>query len=123
MKTLRHQPWLKPVNLFNIHNRIQEETHGDMVVVFNMLTGNYEIHSEYSYDGNLQSSNGMIPDEYLNGYLIKDIRATNLRANEELFREQRREQEHMWDQHEEFVQKYNVSSKLRAVERGLGRRL
>ena len=123
MRTLRHQPWLKPIHMFNINDRMLEETSQRMVVVFNTLTSHYEIHSEDSYEGNLMSSNGMINIEYLNGYLIKDLKATNLRANLDYFRDVRAEKEFMWDMHEDNLLKNNVSSKLKAVERAIGRRL
>lgn len=120
MKTLRHQRWLKPVRKFNINNRLK---HLDMMLLFNMSNGEYEMHSEESYNLNRFSSNGKVEEEFVNGFLIHDFKANFLKANLETFRDQRQQLEHMYDKHEKFMQKHNVSSKLKVVERALGRSL
>jgi hypothetical protein len=121
MKTLRHQRWLKPVRKFNIDQRLRK--HG-MMLLFNMVNDEYEMHSEESYKGNLYSSNGRVEEEFVNGFLINDYKANFLKANIETFRDQRALLENMYDKHEVFVQQNNnVSSKLKVVERALGRRL
>jgi hypothetical protein len=121
MKTLRHQRWLKPVRKFNIDQRLRKH---EMMLLFNMVNGEYEMHSEESYKGNLYSSNGRVEEEFVNGFLINDYKANFLKANIETFRDQRALLENMYDKHEVFVQQNNnVSSKLKVVERALGRRL
>ena len=121
MKTLRHQRWLKPVRKFNIDQRLRKH---DMMLLFNLMNEEFEMHSEESYKGNLFSSNGKVDEEYVNGFLINDYKANLLKANLETFREQRATLENMYDRHERMVQEENnVSSKLKVVERALGRRL
>lgn len=121
MKTVRHQRWLKPVRKFNINSRL--EKHG-MMLLFNLINEEFEMHSEDSYKANLYSSNGRVDEEYVNGFLIKDFKANFLKANLETFRDQRATLENLYDRHEKSVQEQNnVSSRLKVVERALGRKL
>lgn len=76
---LRAFPYLKPVNINNLYYRFLMESDGTLLLLYNKTRDTYELHSlrSFAYDG--ESINAVVPDEVLNGWLIKDYKANNVR--------------------------------------------
>lgn len=75
---LRVNPYLKPVNLYNLFNRFLECSNNTMVFVFNIFKKQYELHSIKSWRLNGESLNAVIEDELINGWIIIDYLANNI---------------------------------------------
>lgn len=119
---LRHQPWLKLVNKHNISFRFLEYTNGDTFIVYNNLTGNYELHSVRSYMLTDSSCNGVLEPQQVNGFAFEQFRESELRKfmldiisnNEHL--------NNLYDKHEESRQS-NLDRSLKQIELTLGTRV
>ena len=76
---LKAFPYLKPVNINNLYNRFLQESNGTLMLLYNKTRDTYELHSlkSFAYDG--ESINAVVPDEVLNGWLIKDFRANDVK--------------------------------------------
>lgn len=78
-KFLRAFPYLKPVNINNLYHRMLEASNGTLLLLYNKTRDTYELHSlrSFAYDG--ESINAVIPEDVLNGWLIHDYRANDIR--------------------------------------------
>lgn len=78
-KFLRAFPYLKPVNINNLYNRLIKASNGTLLLLYNKQRDTYEIHSllSFAYDGD--SLNAVIQEDMLNGWLVKDYKANNVR--------------------------------------------
>ncbi len=78
-KFLRAFPYLKPVRIHNLYERFLKESNGNMLLLYNKTRDTYELHSLRSFEYNGESMNAVIPEDTLNGWLIKDYRANDMR--------------------------------------------
>ena len=78
-KFLRAFPYLKPVRINNLYDRILKESNGVLLMLYNKSRDTYELHSLRSFAYTGESMNAVVPDEVLNGWLIKDYRANDIR--------------------------------------------
>lgn len=76
---LRTFPYLKPVNTLNLYARVLEMSNGNLLFLYNKTKDNFEIHSLRSFNMNGESMNASIPEDAVNGWLIHDIRANDIR--------------------------------------------
>lgn len=78
-KFLRSFPYLKPVRINNMYERILKASGNNLLLLFNKSKDTYELHSIRSFKYNKESLNATVPDEILNGWLITDYRANDNR--------------------------------------------
>ena len=76
---LKAFPYLKPVNINNLYSRFLNASHGTLMLLYNKTRDTYELHSLRSFAYNGESINAVVPDDVLNGWLIKDYRANDIR--------------------------------------------
>ena len=78
-KFLRAFPYLKPVRINNLFERFLKESNGSMLMLYNKSRDTYELHSLKSFMYTGESINAVVPDEVLNGWLVNDYRANDIR--------------------------------------------
>lgn len=78
-KFLRSFPYLKPVNIHNLYNRLLKHSGNNLLLLYNKKKDTYELHSLRSFRYNQESLNAVIPDEILHGWLVTDVRANDNR--------------------------------------------
>lgn len=76
---LKQNPRFKMINNFNITDRLQAESNNDLFVVYDTIKATYELHSVKSYMITGFSHNATIDQSYINGYLVNDFKANNLK--------------------------------------------
>lgn len=78
-KFLRAFPYLKPVNINNLYTRLLKASNNSLLLLYNKSRDTYELHSllSFAYDGD--SLNAVIPEDMLNGWLVKDYKANNVK--------------------------------------------
>lgn len=76
---LKAFPYLKPVNINNLYSRFLKESGGTLMLLYNTTRDTYELHSLRSFAYNGESINAVVPEDVLNGWLIHDYRANNIR--------------------------------------------
>lgn len=76
---LKYQPWLRFVNINNISTRLLNYSKGDIFIVYNTLTENYELHSISAFKLTGYSQNCVVEKDLLNDWLYKDFRASELK--------------------------------------------
>ncbi len=57
---LKYQPWLRFVNINNISTRLLNYSKGDIFIVYNTLTENYELHSISAFKLTVYSQNCLV---------------------------------------------------------------
>lgn len=78
-KFLRAFPYLKPVRINNLFDRFLKESNGTLLFLYNKTRDTYELHSLRSFMYTGESINAVVPEDVLNGWLIKDYRANDIR--------------------------------------------
>lgn len=78
-KFLRAFPYLKPVRINDLYNRFLKESNGTMLLLYNKSRDTYELHSLRSFAYTGESINAVVPDDVLNGWLVNDYRANDIR--------------------------------------------
>lgn len=78
-KFLRAFPYLKPVRINNLFKRFLKESDGNMLMLYNTSRDTYELHSLRSFMYTGESINAVVPEETLNGWLVNDYRANDIR--------------------------------------------
>lgn len=78
-KFLRAFPYLKPVRINNLYDRILKESNGVLLMLYNKTRDTYELHSIRSFAYTGESMNAIVPEDALNGWIIKDYRANDIR--------------------------------------------
>ena len=78
-KFLRAFPYLKPVHINNLYERFLKESKGFMLMLYNKSRDTYELHSLRSFAYTGESINAVVPDEVLNGWLLNDYRANEIK--------------------------------------------
>jgi len=76
---LRTHPYLKPVNICNLFNRVLNASKNSLLLLYNTTRDTYELHSIKSFMYNGESLNAVIEDDMLNGWLITDILANDIK--------------------------------------------
>ena len=76
---LKAFPYLKPVRTHSLFERFLKESNGNLLCVYNKSKDTYELHSLKSFKYNGESLNAVIPEDALNGWVIKDYRANDLK--------------------------------------------
>lgn len=74
---LRWKPWLKLYNAGNITTRLQKSTNGNAFIVYNLIQGNYELHTIQAEYLSGDSYNASIPMEVLNQWIIEDYNSND----------------------------------------------
>lgn len=75
---LRSFPYLKPVNIYNLYDRLLEASNNSLLLLYNMKRDLYELHSIKSFQLNGESLQAVIEDDMLSGWLVSDYRANDL---------------------------------------------
>lgn len=75
---LRTHPYLKPVNINNLFERLLQASNNTMLCLYNKKRDTYELHSIKSFNLNGESLNAVLEDDMLNGWLVLDYLANNL---------------------------------------------
>lgn len=73
---LRSFPYLKPVHINNLFERLL--ANGSLLLVYNMVRDTYEIHSIKSFQLNGESLQAVIEEDMLSGWLVTDCLANNI---------------------------------------------
>ena len=74
---IRIKPWLRLVNTASISKRLLDSTNNNAFIVYNMFTGNYELHTVQAEQMSGDSYNANIPQEVLNQWIIEDYNSTD----------------------------------------------
>ena len=72
-------PHLKPVNIFNLYERLLKASNNTMLLLFNIYRDQYELHSISSFELNGESLNAVLEEDMLNGWLVHDYLANNIK--------------------------------------------
>lgn len=115
---LRYKPWLKPVNEFNICNRMLEATNGNVFIVYNTIQQAYELHTIEAYNLSGDSYNTSLDKECINGFIYHDYRANNYTLFQEEVYSERKRKEIEYDKKEQT--RRNLDELLKSIERTLG---
>lgn len=75
---LRSFPYLKPVNIYNLYDRLLEASNNSLLLLYNMKRDLYELHSIKSFQLNGESLQAVIEDDMLSGWLVSDYRANDI---------------------------------------------
>ena len=75
---LRAFPYLKPVHIHNLYDRLLKASGGSLLLLFNTRRDLYELHSLKSFKYTGESLQSVIEDDMLSGWLVKDYLANNL---------------------------------------------
>jgi hypothetical protein len=75
---LRAFPYLEPVRINNLYDRLLKESNGTMLCLYNKTRDTYELHSLKSFNLNGESLNAVLEDDMLHGWLVLDYLANNL---------------------------------------------
>lgn len=119
---LRHQPWLDFVNKHNISFRFLNYTNGDMFIVYNRITNNYEIHSVRSYKLTDSSCNGVLEPNQVNGFAYEQFRESELRKFMLEIMSHNDHMNNLYDRHE-ASRHSSLERQLKQIELTLGTRV
>lgn len=72
-------PHLKPVNILNLYERLLKASDNTMLLLFNIYKDQYELHSISSFELNGESLNAVLEEDMLNGWLVHDYLANNIK--------------------------------------------
>ncbi len=75
---LRSFPYLKPVNIYNLYDRLLKASNNSLLLLYNMKRDLYELHSIKSFQLNGESLQAVIEDDMLSGWLVSDYRANDI---------------------------------------------
>lgn len=76
---LRTHPHLKPVNILNLYERLLQASNNTLLLLFNIHRDTYELHSITSFGLNGESLNAVVEEDMLNGWLVHDYLANNIK--------------------------------------------
>lgn len=118
---LRYKPWLKPVNIFNINQRLLEKTKGNVFIVYNTIQHTYELHTVEAYNLSGDSYNTSLDKECINGFIYYDYRANDYKLFRDEVASDRMRKELAYEKREKT--RHNLNDILKVVERTLGTKL
>ena len=119
---LRHQPWLKLININNISVMLLTYTHGDIFIAYNTLNGEYELHSVKSFKLTGYSDNTIVDKDMLNSYLYTDFRCHEHRKFKNDLEDTRLLRENYYNKYEEDSSKRKTNN-LKVLERIIGTKI
>jgi len=119
---LRYQPWLRLINKSNVSTRLLRSTKEDIFIAYNVIHDRYELHSVLSFRLTLNSCDAVIPEEFVNGFIVNDYAAHNLQKFADDEKDRRDYNNFLYDKLEENRLGF-LSAKLKQVERTLGREI
>lgn len=76
---LKAFPYLKPVHINNLYDRMLNESNGTLLILYNKKRDTYELHSLKSFSYNGESLNAIIPEDVLHGWILHDYRANDVK--------------------------------------------
>ena len=76
---LRGNPHLKPVNICNLFERLLDISGNTLMLLYNTKRDTYEVHSLRSFNYNDESLNAVIEEDMLNGWLVTDFKANDVK--------------------------------------------
>ena len=122
-KFLKAFPYLKPVHINNLYNRFLRASNGTLLFLYNKSRDTYELHSllSFSYDG--ESINAVVPEDVLNGWLVKDFKANNVRKFAQEIESDRSFTNSLLDNYENKGLELLQKRALTTVEKMIGRDL
>ena len=120
-QVLRYQPWLRLVNKHNISDRLLSLTNGDIFIAFNTRKDTYELHSVKSFRLSAGSSNANLEPEFVNGFIVTDFKANNLRKFAIDLESQRQRSDYLYKKAEE--KRASLNDMLKIVERTIGTKI
>lgn len=121
LDVLRCQPELRFVNLYRISDRMLKLTRGDIFIAYNVIRGSYELHSVENFKLNGISFNVSLDKEMVNGFVLNDFKANNLKMFVNEVQDRRAKINYRYEEAE--AKRLDDTSKLDVVERTLGTKL
>lgn len=118
---LRHKPWLRPVHLHNINNRLQDLTKGNVFIVYNTIQHNYELHTVEAYNLSGDSYNTSLNIECVNGFIYYDYRANDHKLFKDEVASDRMRKDIAYDKREK--NRHNLDDLLKTIERTIGTKI
>jgi len=115
---LRYKPWLKPINILNLNERLLEKTKGNVFIVYNTIQHTYELHTIEAYNLSGDSYNTSLDKECVNGFIYYDYRANDYKLFKDEVASDRMRKEIAYDKREQT--RHNLDDILKVVERTLG---
>ena len=115
---LRYKPWLKPINILNLHERLLEKTKGNVFIVYNTIQHTYELHTIEAYNLSGDSYNTSLDKECVNGFIYYDYRANDYKLFKDEVASDRMRKEIAYDKREQT--RHNLDDIIKVVERTLG---
>lgn len=118
---LNKQPHLRLVNINDVTSRLLEVTNGEVFIVFNSITANYELHSINSFNEECNSCNAVIEDDWLNNQIVKDYLANNHKKFAQEIEDNRTYMSEYYQNAESKREFAMTTGRLDIVKRTLGR--
>ena len=118
---LKYKPWLKPVNILNINQRLIDKTEGNVFIVYNTIQHTYELHTVEAYNLSGDSYNTSLDKECINGFIYYDYRANDYKLFRDEVASDRMRKELAYEKREKT--RHNLDDILKVVERTLGTKL
>lgn len=115
---LRYKPWLKPINILNLNERLLEKTKGNVFIVYNTIQHTYELHTIEAYNLSGDSYNTSLDKECVNGFIYYDYRANDYKLFKDEVASDRMRKEIAYDKREQT--RHNLDDIIKVVERTLG---
>ena len=112
---------MRLININGITDRLQSETRGEIFIAFNRLHGHYELHACSDLDENRNSCNAVIPEEFLNEWIVRDYKANNHIRNGQELQDAREKIMHLYERNEKRMEHTMTTGRLGIVKRALGR--
>jgi hypothetical protein len=118
---LRNKPWLKPVNIFNLNERVWTLTKGNVFIVYNTIQHSYELHTIEAYKLSRDSYNTSLDKELVNGFIYHDYRANDYKLFKDEVYSDRKRKELAYEKREQT--RHNLDDMMKVVERTLGTKI
>lgn len=118
---LHYKPWLKPVNILNLNQRLLNNTNGNVFLVYNTIQHTYELHTIEAYRLSGDSYNTSLDIECVNGFIYYDYRANDYKLFKDEVMSDRQRKALAYDKREK--ERHNLDEMLKVVERTLGTKI
>jgi len=127
MKTsdiLRIKPWLKLCDIGNINKRLKKYTNGNAFIVYNLIQGEYELHTIQAECLSGDSYNATIPIDVINQWIIEDYNSSDFEKYVDDIRSVRQLNEYVHDQKFGNERRnMELTHQLRTIERVMGTKI
>ena len=118
---LQYKPWLKPINILNLNERLLKKTKGNVFIVYNTIQHTYELHTIEAYKLSGDSYNTSLDKECVNGFIYYDYRANDYKLFRDEVASDRMRKELAYEKLEQ--NRHNLNDIIKVVERTLGTKL